>query len=71
MISRATIDRLLLLRYHAKQGNQSDVDDLGMVLLEECEDLIEAALGYVCMREQGDALADELEHPDGCEVRKP
>jgi hypothetical protein len=68
MISRATLDRLLLLQYHANGGHQSDVDEFSMALLEESKDLLDAAVGYVCMREQGDALADELEHPDGCEL---
>lgn len=74
MISRATLDRLLLLQHHANGGHQSDVDEFSMALLEESKDLLDAAVGYVCMREQGDALADdlvqELSEPIPCDTCK-
>jgi hypothetical protein len=56
MISRATLDKMLLLNHMANTGDTGAEHELTLCLLEECEGLIDAAIGYVAMQEQSAAL---------------
>jgi hypothetical protein len=60
MISRYTVERLQLLNWRANETeSDADVDALSEALLEECEGLLDAAIGYVSMQEQSAELYDD------------